>query len=108
LPKFTPKDNKFVLPDLSGHGPAPWTTEKIAGAVKRHSMFAWQAADPLFNMSILVDRAEGVYLYDKEGKKHIDWASGAVCTNLGHTVPERIIKAVEKQMRQVCRTNPCY
>lgn len=35
-------------------------------------------------------RAEGVYLYDDAGKQYLDWTSQAVCSNLGHTVPEQV------------------
>mmetsp|Transcript_25173 Transcript_25173/g.55198 ORF Transcript_25173/g.55198 Transcript_25173/m.55198 type:complete len:515 (+) Transcript_25173:191-1735(+) len=43
--------------------------------------------------------AEGVYLYDDKGNKYLDWTSQAVCSNLGHDLPESIIQAAEYQMR---------
>jgi adenosylmethionine-8-amino-7-oxononanoate aminotransferase len=33
---------------------------------------------------ILIDRAEGVYLFDRAGKRYLDAASGAAVTSLGH------------------------
>jgi adenosylmethionine-8-amino-7-oxononanoate aminotransferase len=44
--------------------------------------------------TVNVDYSEGIYMYDKSGKKYIDWCSGAVCINLGHTVPDSIRKAI--------------
>ncbi|AIF50986.1 aspartate aminotransferase family protein [Pelosinus sp. UFO1] len=47
-----------------------------------------------------VDRGEGIYLYDKEGKKYIDACSGAAVSNLGHAHPG-IIDALVKQAQKV-------
>lgn len=47
-----------------------------------------------------VDRGEGIYLYDKEGKRYIDACSGAAVSNLGHAHP-RIIDAMVKQAQKV-------
>lgn len=33
---------------------------------------------------MIVDRGEGIYLYDDQGNKYIDGASGAVGSNIGH------------------------
>ena len=43
-----------------------------------------------------IESAEGIYLYDKEGKKYIDLISGVSVSNLGHSHPA-IINAVKKQ-----------
>ena len=47
-----------------------------------------------------VDRGEGIYLYDIEGKRYIDACSGAAVSNLGHAHP-RIIKAMAEQAQKV-------
>ncbi|WP_053363872.1 aspartate aminotransferase family protein [Bacillus sp. FJAT-27251] len=48
----------------------------------------------------VIDFGKGVYLYDMEGKKYLDGASGAVTANIGHGV-EEIIQAVKKQAGKV-------
>lgn len=50
------------------------------------------------DICINVDRSEGVYFWDKAGKKYIDWCAGAVSLNLGHTMPPAIKKAMTDQM----------
>ena len=42
------------------------------------------------------DHGEGIYIYDKSGKKYLDGCCGALISNLGHCVPE-IIEAVKEQ-----------
>ena len=47
-----------------------------------------------------VERGEGIYLYDKQGKRYIDACSGAAVSNLGHAHP-RIVKAMHEQAQKV-------
>lgn len=48
-------------------------------------------------LAIEIEKAEGIYLFDKQGKKYIDMVSGVSVSNLGHA-NKRIIKAVKKQV----------
>jgi taurine---2-oxoglutarate transaminase len=41
----------------------------------------------------------GVYVYDDRGRQYLDWTSQAVCSNLGHSVPESVLAATLHQMR---------
>lgn len=45
-------------------------------------------------------QGEGIYIYDKEGKKYLDGCSGALICNLGHC-NEEIIEAVMAQMHKI-------
>lgn len=44
-----------------------------------------------------IEKAEGIYLFGKDGKKYIDLVSGVSVSNLGHGHPE-IIEAIKKQV----------
>jgi adenosylmethionine-8-amino-7-oxononanoate aminotransferase len=45
----------------------------------------------------LLDRAEGVYMYDIHGKRYLDGCSGAMVSNIGHSNP-RVLAAMKAQM----------
>lgn len=45
--------------------------------------------------SISFTKGEGIYLYDTEGKKYLDFISGLGVTNLGHSHP-KIVKAIKR------------
>lgn len=47
-------------------------------------------------MSLEINKAVGIYLFDNEGKKYIDFISGISVSNIGHSNP-LIIKAIKKQ-----------
>lgn len=68
-----------------------------------YTLFSWSkqaGLDP-----IIIDRAEGVYLYDKSGKKIIDFSSQLMNVNIGHG-NQRITKAVAEQMQKVSYVYP--
>ena len=45
-------------------------------------------------------RGEGIYLWDKDGRRYIDGSAGPICVNIGHGVKE-VADAVAAQMEQV-------
>lgn len=44
-----------------------------------------------------LDRAEGIYLWDVNGKRYLDASSGAMVSNIGHSNP-RVLAAMKRQM----------
>lgn len=54
-------------------------------------------------LALEIERAEGVYLYDKEGKSYIDLIAGISVSSLGHGHP-KIIAAIQKQTNQYLHT----
>lgn len=47
----------------------------------------------------VIDRAEGVYIWDVHGKRYIDGSSGAMVANIGHGNP-RVLQAMREQMEK--------
>jgi adenosylmethionine-8-amino-7-oxononanoate aminotransferase len=45
----------------------------------------------------VLDRAEGIYMWDVNGKRYIDGSSGAMVSNLGHSDPA-VLEAMRAQM----------
>ncbi len=49
----------------------------------------------------MVERGEGVYLYDEEGKRYFDASSGPITCNIGHANP-KVLEAIKDQSEKVC------
>ncbi|HSR10672.1 MAG TPA: aminotransferase class III-fold pyridoxal phosphate-dependent enzyme, partial [Thermodesulfobacteriota bacterium] len=49
----------------------------------------------------VVEKGEGVYLYDGQGKRYMDASGGPFVVNIGHGVGE-VVAAMEQQARKVC------
>lgn len=48
-------------------------------------------------LALEIEKAEGIYLYDKSGKEYIDLVSGVSVSNIGHCHP-KVTDAVKKQV----------
>ncbi|WP_081534052.1 aspartate aminotransferase family protein [Rhodovulum sp. P5] len=46
----------------------------------------------------VLDRAEGVYMWDRDGKRYLDGSSGAMVCNIGHSNPH-VLQAMQSQMQ---------
>jgi adenosylmethionine-8-amino-7-oxononanoate aminotransferase len=49
----------------------------------------------------IIDRGEGCYVFDVDGRRYIDGLSGLYCTNLGHSYGEEIGAAAAAQMARL-------
>jgi len=78
-------------------------TNEIIQANLDHTLFSWSKQKGI--NPIAVKHAEGVYLYDYEGNRYIDFSSGLMNVNIGHG-DQRVTEAVVKQMREVTYVTP--
>lgn len=56
-----------------------------------------QAQTTPFPIGLEIARAEGLFIYDKNGKAYYDLVSGLAVTNIGHRHP-KVITAIKKQL----------
>jgi len=56
---------------------------------------------------ILWDHAEGFTVYDRWGNRWVDWSSGVLVTNAGHS-PSAVVDAVRAQASKGLLTNYCF
>lgn len=55
----------------------------------------------------VVERGEGIYLFDTEGRRYIDASSGPIAANIGHG-NARVIEASDRQMRKVAYASRAF
>jgi len=63
----------------------------------RQLFLANNAQTTNFPLLLEFERAEGIYMYDSEGKPYIDLISGIGVSNLGHSNP-RVVNAIKEQV----------
>ncbi|HHG84834.1 MAG TPA: aminotransferase class III-fold pyridoxal phosphate-dependent enzyme [Bacteroidetes bacterium] len=68
-----------------------------------YSLFSWTKQGGLNPLNI--ERAEGVYLYDRDGKRYLDFSSQLMNVNIGHGHP-KVREAVFQQMEQISYIYP--
>ena len=68
-------------------------------------LFSWSrqgAVNP-----VALERAEGVHIWDANGKRYFDFSSQLMCSNLGHGHP-RVIEAIQEQVGKFQFFHPGY
>ncbi len=79
------------------------TSKQIADMNKEYTFYSWSVqgqVDP-----IPVVKAEGVYFWDADGKRYLDFASQLVNTNVGHQHP-KVVKAIQDQAARLTFVAP--
>ena len=64
-----------------------------------HTFWTWSAQAKVSPISI--KRAKGVYFWDVEGKRYLDFNSMVMCVNIGHG-DERVIILQKPTLTMVC------
>lgn len=65
----------------------------------KEDFFTYQAQTTPFAAGFGVERAEGCYIYGKDGRKYLDFVAGVSANTLGHSHP-RIVEAIKTQAEQ--------
>ncbi len=68
-----------------------------------HTLFSWTKQGGL--NPINAERAKGVYLWDRDGKRYIDFSSQLIAVNIGHGHP-KVAAAVQQQMSELSYVFP--
>jgi len=68
-----------------------------------YTLFSWSKQKGI--APIAIKYGEGVYLYDYDGKRYLDFSSGLMNVNIGHG-NQRVTEAVIKQMQEVSYVTP--
>lgn len=77
--------------------------QQIVQDCKDYTLFSWSAQGKLNPINI--EKAEGVYMWDRDGKRYIDFSSQLMNVNIGHG-NQRVTDAVVKQMQEVSFVYP--
>lgn len=86
---------------IETHDPA--SAASIIEKNKEYTFFSWSAQAGV--SPIPVSRAEGVYFWDVDGKRYIDFSSQLMNMNIGHGHP-KVIEAIQKQAAELSFVYP--
>lgn len=70
---------------------------------KDYTLVSWMAQGA-WN-PVAIDHGEGVYVYDTNGRRFLDWSSQLVNVNVGHSHPH-VVKAIQEQAAKLCYVTP--
>ena len=76
---------------------------KVVADDRAHLIHSWSVQSAL--NPIPVERAEGRYFWDYEGKRYLDFASQLMNVSIGHQHP-RLVAAIKEQAERLCTIGP--
>jgi len=79
------------------------TRQEIVDLSQQTTLYEWTAQRTM--SPLVIDRAKGIYFWDADGKRYMDFNSQLMCVNIGHG-DERVINAVKAQMDRVSYVAP--
>src|SRR3990172_3540752 len=72
--------------------------DEILSLSREHVFYTWSAQAKV--NPIVAKRAKGVYFWDINDKRYLDFNSMMMCVNLGHG-DERVIQAMQEQVAEL-------
>src|SRR5438477_4387914 len=81
------------------------TTDEILRLNREYTFFSWSAQAKI--NPIVIDRAEGIYFWDPDGKRYIDFNSQLMSVNIGHG-DRRVAEAIAEQARTLAFAAPQF
>jgi taurine--2-oxoglutarate transaminase len=79
------------------------SAQEMVALNREYVFFSWSVQSAV--NPIPVERAEGIYFWDVDGKRYIDFASQLMNVNTGHQHP-RIVQAIKDQADKLCYVYP--
>lgn len=79
------------------------TSKEMVDLSREYTFFSWSVQGQV--NPIPVTKAEGVYFWDADGKRYLDFSSQLMNTNIGHQHP-KVVKAIQDQAAEVCFVHP--
>lgn len=80
-----------------------YTSQEIVQMNREFTFFSWSVQGQI--NPIPVEKAEGIYFWDMDGKRYIDFSSQLMNTNIGHQHP-KVVKAIQDQAAKLCFVHP--
>lgn len=82
----------------------------VAGTERQKELIAFEESSTCLNYSplpVVLERGEGIHLYDVDGKRYMDFLSGYSAVNQGHCHP-RILEALTSQASKLTLTSRAF
>ncbi len=79
------------------------TAEEIVQLSKEFTFFSWSVQSQVNPIPVV--KAEGVYFWDADGKRYLDFSSQLMNTNIGNQHP-KVVKSIQDQAAELCFVYP--
>ena len=74
---------------------------------QRHKKVLWHSHLLYYKDPVVLDRGEGLYVYDEDDNKYLDFFGGILTTSVAHN-HQKIVKKVKEQLDKIIHTSTLY
>src|SRR6266498_5640717 len=78
-----------------------------ADLIAKQKEYIWPCAATYYEHPLMLERGEGMHVWDSEGNLYLDCFGGVLTTSVGHARPE-VVKAVSRQVGSIAHTSTLY
>ncbi len=79
------------------------SSQEVVQLSREYTFFSWSVQSQV--NPIPVERAEGIFFWDMDGKRYYDFSSQLMNTNIGHQHP-KVVGAIQEQAAKLCFVHP--
>jgi len=79
------------------------TAEELVNLNRQHVFFSWSVQNTV--NPIPIEGGEGIYYWDKNGKRYMDFSSQLMNLNIGYQHP-KVVAAIQAQAAKLCAAHP--
>ncbi|MCJ7623644.1 MAG: aminotransferase class III-fold pyridoxal phosphate-dependent enzyme [Anaerolineaceae bacterium] len=79
------------------------SAQEMVDLNREYTFFSWSVQSQV--NPIPIGKAKGVYFWDVDGKRYLDFSSQLMNVNIGHQHP-KVIKAIQDQAAELCFAHP--
>ncbi len=81
--------------------------EQVKADSAKHVMVSWSVQKAANTDPLVVNEARGVWFWDADGKRYLDFSSQLINSNLGHQHP-KVVAAIKEQADKLCYIGPNF
>ena len=81
--------------------------DKKTDIIATYKEHAWPAAATYYNEPLVIDRGEGMFVWDDKGRRYLDCFGGVLTVSVGHANPD-VNRAIKEQVDKVSHTSTLY
>lgn len=79
----------------------------LSDSVQKHKDFLFPAVGMYYQEPLALERGQGVYVWDEQGRQYLDCFGGVLTTSVGHVHPH-VTEAIIDQVQKISHTSTLY
>ena len=81
--------------------------EETTDTVREYKEHIWPAASTYYETPLVIERGEGMHVWDDKGNRYLDCFGGVLTVSVGHANPA-VNRAIREQIDKVSHTSALY